>query len=104
VVRKEDVLVAKNYLNIEEIEALNNLVEQYLIFAEGQAKRRIPMYMKDWIKKLHAFLNINDREILNHAGQISHQIAKEHAESEYAKYQKLRIGSYCKGQLIRCVN
>jgi hypothetical protein len=85
-VRKQDVTIAKNYLTEEELAALNNLVEQYLIFAQGQAMRRIPMYMKDWIKKLDAFLNINDRDILNHAGKISHEMAKQLAESEYEKY------------------
>ncbi len=89
-VRKEDILIAKNYLSEEELNALNNLVEQYLIFAESQAKRRIPMYMKDWIEKLHGFLNINDREVLKHAGQISHELAKEVASLEFEKYQKRR--------------
>ena len=73
--RKQDVSIAKNYLNENELSALNNLVEQYLIFAQGQAMRRIPMYMNDWIEKLHGFLSLNDREILNHAGKISHQLA-----------------------------
>jgi hypothetical protein len=63
-VRKEDVTIAKNYLNEPELAALNNLVEQYLIFAEGQAMRRVPMHMRDWIAKLHGFLTINDRNIL----------------------------------------
>ncbi|MBW7877601.1 MAG: virulence RhuM family protein [Candidatus Cloacimonetes bacterium] len=71
--------------------ALNNLVEQYLIFAQGQAMRRIPMHMQDWIKKLDGFLNINDRDILNHAGKISHEIAKQLAEGEYEKYQATRL-------------
>ena len=78
--RKQDVAVAKNYLNEKELAALNNLVEQYLIFAEGQAMRRITMYMKDWIEKLNGFLKLNDRNILEHAGKISHQIAIEKAE------------------------
>ncbi len=60
-VRKNDVIIAKNYLSEKEIEELNNLVEQYLVFAEGQAKRRIPMYMKDWIIKLNGFLTLNER-------------------------------------------
>jgi len=64
-VRKDDVPVAKNYLNEEELAALNNLVEQYLVFAEGQAMRRIPMRMADWIKKLNDFLSINERAILD---------------------------------------
>lgn len=86
-VRKADVTTAKNYLNKEELDALNNLVEQYLIFAQGQAKRRITMTMQDWISKLDAFLTINDRDILDHAGKISHDLAKQQAESEYDKYQ-----------------
>jgi hypothetical protein len=90
-VRKEDVTIAKNYLNEPELAALNNLVEQYLVFAEGQALRRVPMHMKDWTAKLHAFLTINDRNILTHAGKISHQMARELAEAEYDKYSRLRI-------------
>jgi len=84
--RKQDVGIAKNYLKENELEALNNLVEQYLIFATGQAMRRIPMYMKDWIEKLHGFLKLNDRNILDHAGKISHQLALDKAEKEYDKY------------------
>jgi len=89
--RKSDVTVAKNYLSAEEISALNNLVEQYLVFAEGQAMRRVPMHMHDWITKLHGFLTINDRDILTHAGKISHDVAKNYAESEYDAYRKARI-------------
>lgn len=84
--RKQDVGIAKNYLKENELEALNNLVEQYLVFATGQAMRRIPMYMKDWIDKLHGFLKLNDRNILDHAGKISHQLAIDKAEKEYDKY------------------
>ena len=90
-VRKEDVTIAKNYLNEPELSALNNLVEQYLVFAEGQALRRVPMHMKDWIAKLHAFLTIYDRHILTHAGKISHQMAKELVEAEYDKFNRQRI-------------
>lgn len=89
-VRKEDVLIAKNYLDEAELAVLNNLVEQYLVFAEGQAMRHIPMYMKDWIEKLDGFLKLNDRDILMNAGKISHQMAKELAESEYDKFQQNR--------------
>lgn len=89
--RKQDVSIAKNYLNENELTALNNLVEQYLIFAQGQAMRRIPMYMKDWIEKLHGFLSLNDREILSHAGKVSHQLAMEIAEKEYDKYHSQQI-------------
>lgn len=66
---------------------MNNLVEQYLIFAQGQAMRRIPMYMNDWIEKLNGFLSLNDREILNNAGTISHELAKENSEREYKKFK-----------------
>ena len=90
-VRKQDISIAKNYLNEDEIKALNNLAEQYLIFAQGQAMRRIPMYMNDWITKLDGFLTINDREILDHAGKISHDLAKEIADSEYTKFNKTRL-------------
>ncbi len=84
--RKQDVIIAKNYLDENELAALNNLTEQYLVFAEGQAMRRIPMYMKDWIEKLHGFLQLNDRNILDHTGKISHHLAMEKAEVEYDKY------------------
>jgi hypothetical protein len=68
-VRKDDVTIAKNYLNEPELAALNNLVEQYLVFAEGQAMRRVPMHMRDWIAKLHGFLTINDRHILTQSSR-----------------------------------
>ncbi len=90
-VRKQDVTIAKNYLSEPELAALNNLVEQYLVFAEGQAMRRVPMHMRDWITKLHGFLTINDRNILTHAGKISHEMAKELAETEYDKFHREQI-------------
>ena len=93
---KQDVSIAKNYLEEDELAALNNLVEQYLIFAEGQAMRRIPMHMDDWIQKLDGFLAINDRDILDHAGRISHEMAKELAESEYEKFNTKRIADNSK--------
>jgi len=85
--RKQDVGIAKNYLNVDELAALNNLVEQYLVFAEGQAMRRIPMSMTDWIEKLHGFLTLNDRDILTNAGKISHELAIGYAETEYEKFR-----------------
>jgi len=88
-IRKPDVVIAKNYLTEPELAALNNLVEQYLIFAQGQAMRRIPMHMADWIKKLDAFLTINERDILTHAGRISHEMAQAKAELEYDKFKAL---------------
>ena len=89
-VRKQDVVTAKNYLDEDELRALNNLVEQYLVFAEGQAMRRIPMHMNDWVKKLDGFLQLNDRDILDHAGKVSHQMAKQLAEQEYDKFHQQR--------------
>ena len=90
-VRKQDVTIAKNYLDADELAALNNLVEQYLVFAEGQALRRVPMHMRDWITKLNGFLTLNERAILNHAGKISHQMAVERAEAVYEKFNRQRI-------------
>ena len=90
-VHKDDVIIAKNYLKEDELLALNNLVEQYLIFAQGQAMRRIPMKMMDWIKKLDGFLTLNDRKILQNAGKISHELAKEIAEKEYDKFYQKRL-------------
>jgi len=81
--------IAKNYLTEPELAALNNLVEQYLIFAEGQAMRRVPMHMADWIKKLDAFLTLNERDILSHAGRISHEMAQTKAELEYDKFKSI---------------
>ena len=88
-VRKQDVGIAKNYLSEPELAALNNLMEQYLVFAEGQAMRRIAMHMADWVKKLDGFLLLNERDILDHAGRISHEMAMAKAEAEYDKYKLL---------------
>lgn len=92
-VRKADVGIAKNYLTEDEILALNNLVEQYLLFAEGQAMRRKPMHMKDWIARLDAFLSLNERDILADAGRISHDLALAHAHGEYEKYRTRSIAA-----------
>jgi hypothetical protein len=89
--RKEDTAIAKNYLTEDELAALNNLVEQYLVFATGQAMRRIPMHMADWITKLDSFLTINDREILTHAEKISHELVLVHAEQHYDSFQRQRL-------------
>jgi hypothetical protein len=87
-IRKSDVTVAKNYLNEDEIKQLNLLVEQYLAFAEAQAQAKKPMYMGDWVKKLNDILTINDREILEHAGRITKQLADEIAEKEFLKFKE----------------
>ena len=88
-IRKSDVPIAKNYLNEEELRALNNLVEQYVIFAEAQAERRIAMTMSDWITKLEGFLTLNDRDILQNAGKVSAELAKAHAEREFVEFRKI---------------
>jgi hypothetical protein len=86
--RKADVGVAKNYYYAQELQALNDLVEQYLVFAAGQARRQIAMHMQDWITKLDGFLTLNDRDILNSAGKVSHRLAQAHAESQYEIYKQ----------------
>jgi hypothetical protein len=85
---RDEVIIAKNYLNEQELLVLNNLVEQYLVFAEGQAMQRVPMYMKDWIDRLNEFLMLNRKDILENAGKISHELAKELAEKEYDRYHE----------------
>ncbi|KIM13243.1 MAG: toxin Fic [Sulfurovum sp. FS08-3] len=89
-ITKKDVSIAKNYLSEEEIKLLGLLVEQYLAFAETMASQKTPMYMKDWIARLDMILSINGRELLTHAGKISHQIAKERSELEYQKYKEMQ--------------
>jgi hypothetical protein len=86
---RADVEVAKNYLNQSELDVLNRLVSMYLDFAELQAVNRRAMYMKDWITKLDDFLRLSEREILSHAGKISHQQAIDKAHAEYDKYHAL---------------
>jgi hypothetical protein len=85
-IRKTDVSVAKNYLNEEEIVALNRVVTMYLDYAEDQAQRRKPMHMAEWVRKLDDFLQFNERNILKHAGNVSRQLAEAHAHQEFDKY------------------
>lgn len=89
-VRKADVTVAKNYLSRDELDQLNRIVSMYLDFAEDQARRKKPMHMVDWVGKLDAFLQFNERNILTHAGTVSHQLAEEHAHAEFARYDEQR--------------
>lgn len=89
IVRKEDVVVAKNYLTAEELQALNRIVAAYIDFAELQALRRKPMTMHDWIIKLDDFLKLSEHELLDHAGTISAEAAKAKAEFEYERYRIL---------------
>jgi hypothetical protein len=84
---KPDVIVAKNYLTEKELKSLDRFVTMYLDYAEDQAERNIPMTMNDWAKKLNAFLKFNEREILDHPGKVSHEIAQAFAESEFEKYR-----------------
>ena len=82
-----DVSIAKNYLSKNELESLGRIVNAYLDLAEERAKRKIPMTMQDWSKRLDLFLEYDEREILQDAGKISAQIAKEKAETEFEKYR-----------------
>lgn len=84
---KSDVSIAKNYLTLPELDELNRIVTLYLEYAELQARRRIPMTMEDWAKRLNAFLQFNEREILDNPGRVSAEVAKSFAESEYEKYR-----------------
>ena len=86
-VTKKDVSIAKNYLNEEEIKLLGLLVEQYLAFAETMAMQQTPMYMKDWIARLDAVISLNGRELLTHAGKISHEMAIAKSGLEYKKFK-----------------
>lgn len=85
---KHEAEIAKNYLSHEEIDILNRIVNLYLDFAELQAKSHVPMYMKDWIKKLDEFLSLSGKELLTHAGSISSEIAKLKADEEYDKFRE----------------
>ena len=84
---KPDVVLAKNYLSQKEIKSLDRFVTMYLDYAETQAERGIPMTMQDWASKLNAFLQFNERDILDHPGKVSQAVAKAFAESEYEKYR-----------------
>jgi hypothetical protein len=84
---KTDVSTAKNYLTKDELQSLGRIVNAYLDLAEERARRRIPMTMEDWAKRLDAFLEFDEREILQDAGKVSAEIARAHAESEFEKYR-----------------
>lgn len=93
-VLKSDVTIAKNYLTKEKITSLDRFVTMYLDYAEDQAVRRIPMTMQDWAKKLDAFLQFNEREVLENPGKVSAELAKEFAESEFEKYRIIQDERY----------
>jgi hypothetical protein len=88
---KEEAAIAKNYLAADELDALNRIVTAYLEFAELQALNRQPMYMRDWIAKLEDFLRLSDRDILTHAGSVSHEEALRKAELEFEKFRQQQL-------------
>ena len=85
---KHEAEIAKNYLTEEEVDMLNRIVNLYLDFAELQAKSHVPMYMKDWIKKLDDFLTLSGKELLTHAGTVSAEVAKLKADTEYDRFRE----------------
>lgn len=90
-VRKNDITVAKNYLSQEELSDLNRIVTMYLDYAESQAKKKKPMYMKDWAQKLDAFLEFNEHDILTNAGKISAKLAEQFAKEQYEVFHQQRL-------------
>lgn len=90
-VRRADVVIAKNYLNKQELEGLNRIVNMYLDYAEDQAKRQKQIFMRDWRKKLDAFLQFNEREILAHAGKVTKEIADKLALEQYEIFNSHRL-------------
>ena len=95
---QSDALVAKNYCTADELLALNDIVSAYLDLAEMQARRRIPMYMSDWIDTLDGFLKLSKHEILTHAGKISAAAAERKAKEEYRKYKELLSAELSRGE------
>jgi len=89
-IKKADVSIAKNYLNEDEIKLLGLLVEQYLAFAETMAQQRTPMYMADWAQRLDSILQLNGRDLLTHAGKITHEKALEKSTIEFEKYKEVQ--------------
>lgn len=86
-IKKSDISTAKNYLKEDEVKLLGLLVEQYLAFAETMAQQRTPMYMADWIQRLDSILQLNGRELLTHAGKISHEKALQKSDEEFEKFK-----------------
>ncbi len=89
-IKKSDISIAKNYLNEDEIKLLGLLVEQFLAFAETMAQQHTPMYMADWIQRLDTILQLNGRELLTHAGKISHEQALQKSNTEFEKYKEVK--------------
>jgi len=93
-IRKTDVVVAKNYLNEKELDQLNRIVSMYLDFAELQAQAGKVMYMRDWVEKLDAFLQFNEKDILQNSGKVSQEVAKALAEKEFKKFARKQDRDY----------
>ena len=90
IVRKQDVAIAKNYLNADEIKDLNEIVTMYLDYAERQARQRKTMTMEQWSEKLDAFLSFNEHELLTHAGKVKAEVAQRIAEQRYEEFDTKR--------------
>ncbi len=86
-IMESDVVIAKNYLSKDELEDLEGIVSAFLEIAENRARRHIPMTMEDWSTRIDKFLLSDDRDILNDAGEISHEIACDKALTEFEKYR-----------------
>jgi hypothetical protein len=99
-VRKGDVTIAKNYLNAVEIEGLNRIVTMYLDYAEDQAKRHRQVFMRDWRKKLDAFLQFNERDILTDAGKISKAVADQLAQEQYEIFRQHRLAEEARQETL----
>jgi hypothetical protein len=93
-IQKADIAIAKNYLEENEIKALERIVSMYLDYAENQAARHIPMHMADWVEKLDAFLKFNEFDVLTNAGQVSHEVAKELAEKQFESFNVIQDRSF----------
>jgi hypothetical protein len=87
-IKESEISIAKNYLQEDEIKLLGLIVEQYLAFAETMALENTPMYMKDWISRLDVIVQLNGKELLTHAGKISHKLALEKSSEEFKKYKE----------------
>lgn len=87
-VKKAEVSIAKNYLEEGELKLLGLLVEQYLAFAETMAQQQTPMYMRDWIERLDSILQLNGRELMTHAGKVSHKMALDRSTEEFEKFNE----------------
>ncbi len=93
-IHKADVVIAKNYLSEKELDGLNRIVTMYLDYAEMQAQKGVAMQMKDWVEKLDSFLKFNERDVLQHNGKVSHEVAEALALGEYEKYRVVQDREY----------